>query len=144
MSVAELAQGLAANLNAIPETQVLPCPISNPTPPTIWVARINPNFDKAYGSRTTGKTYTDEYDCTLQAMVNFTEDVGANLQLFNYLSSSGTYSVKAAVEADRRLGGACDDLWVESAAFVGLSTFQTSSYLLAEWSVTIIATEVAL
>ena len=144
MSVAELAQGLAANLSTIPETQISSCPIANPTPPTVWVARIATAYDKAYGSRAAGKTYTDEYTATIQAFVDFTSDIGANAQLYNYLSSSGTYSVKAAVEADRRLGGACDDLWVETSDFTGLSTFQTSSYLLAEWTVILIATEVAL
>ena len=144
MSVSELAQGLASNLSALPETQVSSCPISNPTPPTVWVARITTNYDKAYGSRQTGKTYTDEYTAIIQGFVDFTTDQGANAQLYNYLASSGSYSVKAAVEADLRLGGACDTLWVESSDFTGLSTFQTSSYLLAEWKVILIATEVAL
>ena len=144
MSAATVAQGLATNLSAIPETQILACPVSNPQPPTIWIARVNVAFDKAFGSRVSGKTYTDEYTATVQCFAAFTSDAGANAVVYQYLSSSGVYSVKRAVEADQRLGGACDTLWCETGDFIGLSTFQTSSYLLAEWSVTIIATEVAL
>ena len=144
MSVAEIAQGIAANLEAIPETQILPCVISTPTPPTIWVATMAPNYDMAFGARTTGHTYTDEYTATIQCLVQLSDEVGANSVIYQYLSSSGAYSVKAAIEADKRLGGASDDLWVENGALVGLTTFLTSAYLLAEWSVTIISTEVAL
>jgi hypothetical protein len=144
VSVAAVATGLATNLDAIPETQVLAAPISNPTPPTIWVAKITTEYDRAMGRRTTGASYTDEYTATIQGFVNLNEDIANTTSLYNYLSSSGVYSVKAAIEADRRLGGACDDCWVNAAEMLGLSTFLTLPLLLAEWTVTIIATEVAL
>lgn len=144
MSVAAVATGLATNLASIPETQILAAPISNPTPPTIWVAKLTTEYDQAMGRRTTGASYTDQYTATIQGFVNLNDDIGNTTSLYNYLASSGVYSVKAAIEADRRLGGACDDCWVSTSDMLGLSTFLTSPLLLAEWTVTIIATEVAL
>lgn len=142
--IADLRQGLATNLAAIPEVQVSPYILSNPTPPTIWVAGLETNYDTAYGSRTTGSTYTDEYVALVQGFVALSEDIGNQMLLDNLLAASGSYSVKAAIEADKTLGGACDDAWVETATRPGLNTFLTMSLVLAEWSVRIIATEVAL
>lgn len=143
MSVAAIRQGLAANLANLPETQVLAYITANPVAPTVWVAtcRIEP---LAMGSRRSGKKYTDQYTATVQAMTDFTEPQGAQQQLDQYMAGSGAYSVSAAIQADPTLAGVADSLVVESWEGPTLSTFQTFSLLLAEWTVRIIATEVAL
>lgn len=142
--IADLRQGLATNLAAIPEVQVSAYILSNPTPPTIWVAGISTEYDRTMGRRVTGGKYTDEYTALVQGFVPFTEDVGHAMLLDTFLAASGTFSVKAAIEADRTLAGAADDCWVSAATQPQLSTFLTMSLLLAEWTVTIIAAEVAL
>lgn len=143
MSLAAIRQGLAANLMVIPEVQVSPY-IILPTPPTIWVARIDIAFDKSFGSRLAGQKYTDEYTATVQAMTDFTDPQRGQELLDQFMAGSGTYSVKDALEADRTLGGAADGIWVNEATGPSLNTFQTFSLLLSEWSVTIVSTEVAL
>ncbi len=143
MSVAAIRQGLATNLAAIPETQVSPY-IIMPTPPTIWVATVQIQYDRAMGSRLAGMQYTDEYTATIQAMTDFNDPIGSQQVLDGYLASSGALSVKDAIEADKTLSGSCDTLEVSTANGPTLSTFQTMSLLLAEWTVMIIATEVAL
>lgn len=144
MSIAAVRQGLADNLSEIPEVQVSAYILSRPTPPTLWVAGASIAYDMAYGSRVTGKTYTDEYTATIQGFVDFNEDIGNQQLLDQLLAPSGVYSVKRAIEADKTLAGVADTLWVASSTQTSLTTFQAVSYLLAEWSVTIIATEVAL
>lgn len=144
MSIAALRQGLATNLGTIPEVQVSPYILSNPTPPTIWVAGISVDFDQAMGRRVTGASYTDQYTATIQGFVALNDDIGNQAMLDNLLAGSGVYSVKTAIEADKTLGGTCDTLWVSTSTAPSLNTFLTMTLLLAEWSVTIIATEVAL
>lgn len=143
MSLSAIRQGLAANLATIPETQVSPY-IILPTPPTIWVARVDIQYDRAMGSRLAGFKYTDEYTATIQAMTDFTEPQRGQEILDQYMAGSGSYSVKDALEADRTLGGVADTIWVSQATGPSLNTFQTFSLLLSEWTVTILATEVAL
>ena len=143
MSQAAIRQGLATNLAAIPEVQVSAY-IVNPTPPTIWVATFQLAFDTAYGSRLGGMKYTDEYTVTVQALVDTSDWQRGQELLDQFMAGSGAYSVKDAIETDKTLGGACDTLYVSESSGPVLNTFQTSSYLLSEWTVTIIATEVAL
>ena len=143
MSLAAIRQGLATNLEAIPETQISPY-IIPPTPPTIWVATITLQFDLAYGSRLAGMKYTDQYEVVIQALADTSDWQRGQEVLDQYMAGSGAYSVKDALEADKTLAGACDTLYVSEASGLALNTFQTSSYLPSEWTVTIIATEVAL
>jgi hypothetical protein len=143
VSLAAIRQGLATNLSTIPEVQVSPY-IINPTPPTIWVATIQIEYDKAMGSRLAGFKYTDEYTATIQAMADFTDPQRGQEVLDQFMAGSGAYSIKDALEADRTLAGAADDIWVSEATGPSLNTFQTLSLLLSEWTVTIISTEVAL
>ena len=144
MSIAAIRQGLATNLATIPEVQVSAYILSNPTPPTVWVAGISIEFDQAMGQRLAGFSYTDQYTATIQGFVALNDDVGNQALLDSLLAGSGVYSVKTALEADKTLGGASDTLWVSATTAPALSTFLTMSLLLAEWTVTIIATEVAL
>jgi hypothetical protein len=143
VSISAIRQGLATNLATLPETQVSPFIIA-PTPPTIWVATVTIEFDKAYGNRTTGELYTDQYTATIQAMVDMSDLQRGQELLDQYMAGSGSYSVKAALESDQTLSGAADTLWVSETTGPSLNTFQTLSLLLSEWTVTIIATEVAL
>jgi len=143
VSIAAIRQGLATNLSIIPEVQVSAY-IIPPTPPTIWVATVHIKFDTAFGSRLAGLKYTDEYEATIQALADTSDWQRGQEVLDQFMAGSGSYSVKDAIEADLKLGGACDTLYVGEASGPTLNTFQTSSYLLSEWTVTIIATEVAL
>ena len=80
---------------------------------------------------------------TVQALVGFTTDEGAQKRLDKMLERSGATSVKAAIEADRTLGGKVSDLRVIKAS--GYRTYElhvqgvrTPPVLGCEWTVEII------
>ncbi len=144
MSVTTIREGLAANLSAIPEVQVSAYILASaPVGPRLQVFPSNVEYDMTMGSRRSGKHLTDEYTFTVQGMVPLNEDIGNQQALDRMLDSSGPTSVKTAIEADKTLGGACDSLYVSSEAGIQLATSQSMPLLLAEWTVTIISSEVA-
>jgi len=132
--IAQLAAGIVANLQRItPEVQALPGPIAQPTPPTIWP--IIPG-EMQYGIAM-GAAGGNEMACTVQGFVPFTDDLGNLATLYAWMDASGAGSVSAALEYDRTLGGAAEDLNVVSVAGPTLATIGSGSVLLSEWQVTI-------
>jgi len=65
-------------------------------------------------------------------------DRSAQERLENYLGSSGSTSVKQAIEADRTLGGAANLTRVLSAQGLGIYDIQGVPYLGAEFTVEVI------
>jgi len=83
----------------------------------------------------------DEWWFTVRGFVATTTDIGSQALRDQWLASSGTGSVKAAIETDRTLGGACHHLRVVSARAVqfGTATANNTTYMGAIWRVRIIA-----
>lgn len=83
----------------------------------------------------------DEWQLIVRGVVGLASDVGAQKNMDVWLSSSGSRSVKAAIEADKTLGGAAHDIHVTGAS--GLREYGTSNgaavYLGAEWAVRVLA-----
>lgn len=104
--------GLCANLAALNTggdwIKVTPYQLASPTPPTIQVFPSRVEYDIA-NSRGGDVLMFD-----IQAFVAINFDKAAQIRLDQLLDDSGTYSVKAVVEADCQLGGIVDDLRVES------------------------------
>jgi hypothetical protein len=103
---ATLRAGLVAALSTISGYQVSGYWLSNPTPPGMHVFPDAVTYDLA------GSRGADEWVWFVQAFVSLNIDKAAQMRLDELLASSGAMSVKAAVEADVTLGGACDDLRV--------------------------------
>lgn len=105
-TLAALRAGLAANLATITALQTSAYQLGNPTPPTAWVAPGDPllEFDQTMGR---GR---DLWHLVVEVFVSLTSDKGAQKRLDAYLAGSGATSIKTAIESDRTLGGACDNL----------------------------------
>lgn len=94
----DICEGLAANLAAIPDTQVSAYMLDNPTPGMLQVAGLDEiEYDKTFGR-----------DDTLFVVVEGCAslaggDIASQKRFRRWLASSGTESVKAAIEADRQL-----------------------------------------
>lgn len=138
----EIRNAIAANLKAHfgDGVQVLPRPLAQPTPPTVYVRSGPIQYDRAMGRGHDDHTYV------VVALVANTTDEGSQLLLDEYMAPTGPRSVKQAVERDPLLGGLADDTWVEECSgaitysfdLVSTGGAQRPSLLGAEWTVRII------
>ena len=109
MLPSEVRDGLKANLQAIQGMRVYDLIPSPAVAPAAIIGQLDFTFDlnNARG--------LDQANLDVVVLVQrFTERTGQN-ELDKYLAGSGDYSIKAAIESDRTLGGACDTLRVTSA-----------------------------
>jgi hypothetical protein len=109
MLPSEVRNGLKANLEAIQGMRVYELIPTVPVAPAAIVGQLDFTFDlnNARG--------LDQANLDVVVLVQrFTERSGQN-DLDKYLAGSGAYSIKAAIESDLTLGGACNTLRVTSA-----------------------------
>lgn len=101
---------LLANLADLCEEQGLqqsPYMLALPTPPTLQIAGVTEiNYD------ITMQRGGDANFIAVQVFVSMVADVGGQMKLDKMLKSSGSTSVKEAIESDTTLGGIIDDLRV--------------------------------
>lgn len=134
MNLASVREGMAANLraaNVLDGGQVSPYILSQPTPPVAWCYPAEIDYDQAM------QRGLDELELRVLVLMPLTDDIGSQLALDTLLASSGTGSMKAAIESDRTLAGAAHDLIVERCT--GYFTYQLTSgpCLGCEWVVQI-------
>ncbi len=137
-TLAEIRAGIAANLAAVygVTVQTNAYALGNPTPPTIEV--LGPEDVEYDQSLARG---LDRWTLTVRGLVGDVADVGAQVNLDLWIAGTGTDSVKAAIEADKTLGGKVESLWVESCT--GYQIYQLDNRgtaLGAEWSVVVFNT----
>jgi len=109
MLPSEVRDGLKANLQAIKGMRVYDLIPSPAVAPAAVVGQLDFTFDlnNARG--------LDQANLDVVVLVQrFSDRTGQN-ELDKYLAGAGDYSIKAAIESDRTLGGACDTLRVTSA-----------------------------
>lgn len=130
-TITEVKQGLATALAAITglrtfafQPDQLNAPIAFPTLDNILYHR-------------TMKTAMTEMTFTITAIVRKADSRAAQTQVDPYVSASGAFSVRAALEADRTLGGKVDDLIVNSAGGYSIVTAEDGDYLAVEFNVTV-------
>lgn len=109
MIPSDVRSGLKANLEAIRGLRVKDLMPDIVTPPLAIVGQLDFTFDlnNARG--------LDQANLDVFLVVQRFSERTAQQNLDKYLSGSGPYSVKEAIESDRTLGGACDTLRVTSA-----------------------------
>lgn len=106
MGFAEIRQGLAESLETIPRLNQSAYLLSQPILPQAEIEPGEIEYDQTFARG------QDKYTLTIRVTVGMPSNIGAQKQLDRMLAPSGDYSVKAAVEADPSLGGACEDLRV--------------------------------
>lgn len=109
MLPSQIREGLKANLQAIKGMRVHDIIPNTPVAPCAIVGQLDFTFDLNNGRG------LDQANLDVIVLVQrFSDRTGQN-ELDKYLAGDGDYSIKAAIESDRSLGGTCDTLRVTSA-----------------------------
>lgn len=138
-TLAQIRQGIATNLSTLSgapaNVQISPYMLGSPQPPTIQVMGPDEiDYDIAM------QRGADEWRIIVQGFVGAATDIGAQVNLDEWLAPAGALSVKAAIESDRTLGGSVMDSYVESASGYKLYTLDSQAQVLgAEWTVRLLA-----
>ena len=129
MSVAAIREGLAAALDTIPGLRTSPYYPDDMTPPVGIVDTFQVNFDLA------GARGSDDFTFDVLIVVRRVSERQAQTDLDEYVPL-----VKAAIEADRSLGGAAQTLHCQAmSGYAPLAAGETT-YLAASFAVRVIAT----
>jgi hypothetical protein len=132
MSITAIRTALATNLATIPGLRTAAEVPDNPTPPIAIVNLDSVTYDQAYAKGMTN------YNFTITVVVGRSAEREAQRKLDGYITP-GANSVKNAIESDKTLGGYAYDCRVVSLNSVGSLTISDTTYLAADFSVTVIA-----
>ena len=133
MVISDIRDGLATNLATVPGLRVAGELIDNPSPPIALVSLDSIEYDQAYQRGLNLLTFT------ITVIVGRAAERTAQRKLDGYIQLTGDQSVKLAVESDRTLSGACQDLRVTTAGSIGSIKINDQTYLAAEFTVTVYA-----
>lgn len=140
-ALADIREGiranLAANLNvgAYTPPQISAYALANPTGPYVQV--FGP--EEVSFHRSMSSTGHSDWTIKVQVGVPLTSDRGAQELLDRMLESSGAASIKAAIEADKTLGGTVQDCVVTGASGYGQYVTAQGDVLGCEFLVLVLA-----
>jgi hypothetical protein len=132
MSITQIRTALATNLATISGLRTAAEVPDNPSPPIAIVNLDSVTYDQAYAKGMT------TYNFTITVIVGRSAEREAQRKLDGYIST-GTNSIKSAIESNKTLGGYAYDCRVVSMNSVGSLTISDTTYLAADFSVTVIA-----
>jgi hypothetical protein len=132
MSISQIRTALATNLATISGLRTAAEVPDLPNPPVAIVALNSVTYDRAYAKGMTSYTFV------ITVIVGRAAEREAQRKLDGYIST-GASSVKNAVESDKTLGGYAYDCRVVSMDSVGSLTISDTTYLAADFTVTVIA-----
>lgn len=130
MIPSEVRDGLKKNLQEIDGLRVYDLVPDNPQPPSAIIGQLDLTFD-LNNARGLDQANID----VLVIVQRFSERTGQE-KLDKFLSGSGDYSIKTAIESDKTLGGAVNTLRVTSAQS-GVYQAADVEYLSYRYQVTI-------
>jgi hypothetical protein len=102
------------------------------TPPVFFPVDIEIDFDKTF------QRGLDDWLVTCRLLVSKADDRSGLAKLAAYMKGSGPLSVKAAIEAEKTLGGACHALHVKTVRGYGKYEHQGNNFYGADWIVRVI------
>lgn len=133
MDITAVFEGLAA---AAATVKGLRCHAFMPdaiVPPTFYIVEAEIQYDQAFARG------MDDYNpITCRVLSSRATDRGGQQKLQAYMKGAGPLSVKAALEADRTLGGVCDSLHVTGVRGFGQYEHGGTDYVGADWMVRVI------
>lgn len=132
MSISLIRQALATNLATISGLRTAAEVPDLPNPPIAIVALRSVTYDQAFNKGMTN------YNFAVTVIVGRAAEREAQRRLDAYIST-GASSVKSAVESDSTLGGNAYDCRVVSMDSVGSLSISDTTYLAADFTVTVIA-----
>lgn len=132
MSISQIRTALATNLATIPGLRTAAEIPDLPNPPIAVVSLDSVNYDQAFAKGMTSYTFT------ITVIVGRSAEREAQRKLDAYITP-GANSVKNAIESNKTLGGYAYDCRVVSMNSVGSVTISDTTYLAADFTVTVIA-----
>jgi hypothetical protein len=132
-ALSDLRSGLATRLATITGLRASATIPDNPQPPVAVVVPSRIIYDTAFGRG------SDDYDFSVTIIVGRVHDRTSQTNLDAYCASSGSASVKAAIEADRTLGGKALDCRVTQMTNQGFLSIGDVTFHTAEFNVSVIA-----
>jgi hypothetical protein len=131
--ITTIRQKLATNIGTVTGLRTSAELIDNPSPPIALVNLDSVDYHQAFQNGTTIMNFT------VSLIVGRSAERTMQRKLDAYLSPTGAQSVKAGIESNRSLDGACDDLVVSAASSIGSITINDQTYLAAEFQITVYA-----
>jgi hypothetical protein len=128
-SISELRAGIKTNLATITGLRVSDFQPDNINPPVAIVFPISVNYDDAFARGM--QTYT----FSVQVIVGRVSERTGQNSIDAYISSTGTKSIKLAIESNKTLGGKAFDLRVTDMRNYGELLVGEVNYLSAEFVV---------
>jgi hypothetical protein len=132
-SITDLRAGLATRLGTISGLRTTTETPDTISPPIAIVNVANVNYDRTF------QRGLDEYNFVVTVIVGRVGERSAQRLLDSYVSTTGSSSVKLAIELDRTLGGKCDSLRVTDMRNYGSLVIGEITYLAAEFNVVVFA-----
>jgi hypothetical protein len=132
MSISQIRTALAANLATIPGLRTAAEIPDLPNPPIAVVSLDSVTYDQAFAKGMSIYTFN------ITVIVGRSAEREAQRKLDGYISP-GANSVKNAIESNKTLGGYAYDCRVVSMNSVGSLTISDTTYLAADFTVTVIA-----
>jgi hypothetical protein len=137
VSIALIRAGIGANLRTLAGLRVAETIPDSFSPPIAIVSLGSVQYNGAFNTKSVQGLTT--YNFTVSVIVGKVAERVAQSRLDSYIST-GTATIKAAVESDRTLGGAAFDCVVSEMTNVGAVLLSGDvSYLAADFTVTVYA-----
>ncbi len=131
MSLETIGLGIKARLETITGLKVF-APSELPDSINQFPAALILPGETNYNSTFSGDA---DYRFRVIMLITKQDSPSALGKLLDYIELTGTYSVKAAIEADSTLAGAADDLRVSRNLGIGVTVWGGYTYLSTEFSV---------
>lgn len=128
-NIAALRSGIATNLSTISGLRVTDTIPDQINPPQAILSLSGVSFDKAMHKGLT------QYTFTLTVIVARQSERTGQAKLDTYVQSTGSNSIKLAVESDRTLGGAAYDCTVPQVTSYGVTTIGEINYISGEFEI---------
>jgi len=126
-NLTDLKDGLATNLSKIPGLRVSSFIPDNPNPPMAIIMPQGIEYHKSFNNG------FNTYSFVVSVIVGRVSERTAQATLDSYCASTGTYSIKSAIESDRTLSGLAFDLVVSDMRNYGSVIIGDNTYLTAEF-----------
>jgi hypothetical protein len=133
LSIADIRAGLATNLATISGLRVATEIPDNPSPPIAVLQLQSITYD---GAMAKGMT---TYNFLISVIVGRPAEREAQRRLDAYASSTGSQSIKLAVESDKSLDGSAYDVRVSDMTNIGAVLLGEATYLAADFICTVYA-----
>jgi hypothetical protein len=131
VDIQAVREGLASNvIAALPELTCYGFVPDSVSEPCFMAGEVDVDYDLTFGGM-------DQLTVTCRLLVSRADDA-ASQELLNGYLSRGDSGVKAAIQADCTLGGACDDLRVVRVQGYRFYQHENATYLGAEFVVQVI------